>query len=239
MTSQDAVHELKRLSAEKAVEMVSSGMIVGLGTGSTAKLAVDAIGRRQREEGLKIIGIPTSEVTAAQAKSLGIPLADFATIERIDLTIDGADAVRLGTLDLIKGLGGALLREKIVASASARMVVIVDGTKLATPFGGKVPVPVEVVRFGWQSTHRRLAGLGATPILRLGVDGQPFVTDGGNYIVDCHFGAIAEPAALEHTLRALVGVVETGLFVDLATDVIVARDGAIDVFIRDEERRGR
>lgn len=232
MSAVDPVQELKRLAAERAVEFVRDGMIVGLGTGSTAKLAVDAIGRRQREEGLRITGVPTSEVTAAQAVSLAIPLADFAAVERIDLTIDGADAVKLGNLDLIKGLGGALLREKIVASVSDRMVVIVDGGKLATPFGAAVPVPVEVVRFGWQSTQRKLANLGATPVLRAGGDGQPFVTDGGNYIIDCRFGAIDVPAALEEGLRSIVGVVETGLFIDLATEVIVARDGGVEMHRR-------
>jgi len=232
MTTADRVQELKRLAAEKAVEFIQTGMIVGLGTGSTAKLAIDAIGRRQREEGLKLIGIPTSEASAAQALSLGIPLADFATITRIDLTIDGADAVKLGRLDLIKGLGGALLREKIIASASDRMVVIVDGGKLATPFGAKVPVPVEIVRFGWQATQRKLDALGATTVMRAGKDGQPFITDGGNYIIDCGFGPIEDPGALDQSIRALVGVIETGLFIDLATEVVVARDGGIEVFER-------
>jgi ribose 5-phosphate isomerase A len=232
MTTLDPALELKRRAAEKAVEFVRDGMIVGLGTGSTAKLAVDAIGRRQREEGLRVTGVPTSEATAAQAKSLGIPLVDFSAIERIDLTIDGADAVKLGSLDLIKGLGGALLREKIVASVSDRMIVIVDGGKLATPFGATVPLPVEVARFGWQSTQRKLAGLGAATALRSAADGQPFVTDGGNYIVDCRFGAIDIAAALEQSLRMIVGVVETGLFIELATEVIVARDGGVEILGR-------
>ena len=232
MTNPDPVQELKRLAAEKAVEFVRDGMVVGLGTGSTAKLAIDAIGRRLREEGLKIIGIPTSEASAAQALRLNIPLADFATIDRIDLTIDGADAVRLGPLDLIKGLGGALLREKIIASASARMVVIVDDSKLAMPFGAKVPVPVEIVRFGWQATKRKLEALGATTALRKAGNEEIFVTDGGNYIVDCSFGPIADPAALDQAIRAIVGVIETGLFIGLATEVVVARNGGIELFGR-------
>jgi ribose 5-phosphate isomerase A len=228
----DAVQTLKRMAAEKAVEAVSSGMVVGLGTGSTATLAVDAIGRRMREEGLKITGVPTSEVTAAQARALGIPLADLSTVTEIDLTIDGADAVDRKDLALIKGLGGALLREKLVAAVSRRMTVIVDGSKMEGAFGERVPVPVEIVRFGWQTTERRLAALGCATQLRPAKDGTPFVTDGGNYIVDCRFGAIADPAELDARLHGVVGVVETGLFIGLATEIIIADDGHLGVLIR-------
>jgi ribose 5-phosphate isomerase A len=222
----------KRRAAEAAVAKISSGMVVGLGTGSTAALAVEAIGRRVREEGLKILGIPTSERTATQAKGLGIPLVDLGTHPRIDLTIDGADAVARGTLHLIKGLGGALLREKIVAAASSQMIVMVDKSKLDPAFGSLCPVPVEIIRFGWQATARPVSALGTEPALRLGGDGEPYVTDGGNLILDCRFGAIADPAGLATALKQITGVVETGLFVGLATEVIVASTQGIEVLTR-------
>jgi ribose 5-phosphate isomerase A len=226
--AEDNVQRLKRLAAEKAVELVTDGMVLGLGTGSTAALAVDAIGVRVAA-GLKVAGIPTSEVTAAQSLRLGIPLTDFGTHDVVDLTIDGADAVDLDDLTLIKGLGGALLREKIVAGASRRMAVIIDETKLQGTIGSRTPVPVETVRFGWQATERHLRGLGARPKLRLGKDALPFVTDGGNFILDCDFGPITEAAKLQAALKGLVGVVETGLFIGLATDVIIARADGIEI----------
>jgi ribose 5-phosphate isomerase A len=212
-----ATDELKRQVAEASVADVEDGMVLGLGTGSTAALMVDALGRRVRE-GLRVVGIPTSERTARQAEALGIELVDFSTHASIDLTIDGADEVHTGTLELIKGLGGALLREKIVASASRRMTVVVDGSKLVPKLGG-VRLPVETVRFGWQVTAERLRGEGADPLLRGGAD-DPFRTDGGNFILDCAFAAIPDAAALERRLKALTGVVETGLFIGLATTVI-------------------
>jgi ribose 5-phosphate isomerase A len=220
--------ELKRIAAEKAAEAVADGMVLGLGTGSTAALAVEAIGRRV-QQGLRVVAIPTSEATAAQSRRLGIPLVDFAAHATVDLTIDGADAVGRTRLDLIKGLGGALLREKIVAAASKRMIVIVDESKLAGAFGTRCPVPVETVQFGWQSTQRRLDALGCETRLRRRADGEPLITDGGNYVLDCAFGAIADPAALEARLKQLVGVVESGLFIGLATEVIVAGAGGIEV----------
>ena len=226
--AEDNVQRLKRLAAEKAVELVGDGMVLGLGTGSTAALAVDAIGARVAA-GLKIVGIPTSEATAAQSRRLNIPLSDFGSHDVIDLTIDGADAVDLDDLTLIKGLGGALLREKIVAGASKRMAVIIDETKLQGKIGSRTPVPVETVRFGWQATERHLRALGAKPKLRLGKDAMPFVTDGGNFILDCDFGPITEAAKLQAALKGLVGVVETGLFIGLATDIIIARADGIEV----------
>ena len=224
--------ELKRQAAERAVAAIRDGMVVGLGTGSTAKLAVDAIGRRMREEGIRILGIPTSERTAAQATGLGIPLTDFAAHDTVDLTIDGADAVERGTLALIKGLGGALLREKIVAAASRRMTVIVDDSKLRGPLGSFCPVPVEVTRFGWQATRRKLGGLCRMAVLRIAAGGEAFVTDGGNHIIDCDFGAIADASAVERSLKTIAGVVETGLFVAIATEVIVASSQGIEVLNR-------
>ena len=209
--------DLKRQAAEASLAPVQDGMVLGLGTGSTAAFMVEALGRRV-QQGLRIVGIATSEHTARQARALGIPLTDFAAHRSIDLTIDGADQVHTGTLDLIKGLGGALLREKIVAAASRRMTVIVDAGKLVPRLGDTVRLPVEVVRFGWQTTAARLLNEGARAELRGGAD-DPFVTDGGNYILDCTFPAI-DAAVLAPRLKSLTGVVETGLFIGLATTVI-------------------
>ncbi len=208
---------LKQQAAEAAVAEVTDGMVLGLGTGSTAALAVAILGARV-QGGLRVVGIPTSERTAEQARSLGIPLASFADHTKIDLTIDGADEVHTGTLDLIKGLGGALLREKIVAAASRRMTVVVDESKLVPALGG-VRLPVEIVTFGWQTTVVRMQDAGADVAIRQ-MDGTPFRTDGGNLIADCAFAAIPDPAALHARLKAIVGVVETGLFIRMATRVI-------------------
>lgn len=226
------LNELKRRAAIAACAHVTTGMIVGLGTGSTAILATRALAQRMSEEGLTFLGIPTSEATATEANRLRIPLTDLGTHPVVDLTIDGADAVDRNGLHLIKGLGGALLREKIVAFASKRLCIIVDHTKLADPFGSACPVPVEVVRFGWQATGKRLTDLGAAPHLRLGLDGQPFVTDGGNFIIDCRFGTIDDPASLAADLKALTGVVDTGLFINLATDVIIAAPDGLETLRR-------
>jgi len=228
MSAAEQAANLKRIAAEEAVAAVEDGMVLGLGTGSTAALAVEAIGRRV-QAGLKVVAIPTSEATAAQSRRLGIPLVDFADHTIVDLTIDGADAVDRRSLDLIKGLGAALVREKIVAAASKRMIVIVDDSKLAGAFGTRCPVPVETVQFGWQATRRRLEALGCETILRLTAEGKPVITDGGNYVIDCRFGAIADAAGLERQLKQLVGVVDSGLFIGLATEVIVAGAGGVEV----------
>ncbi len=216
----------KREAAMAAVAMVEDGMVVGLGTGSTAAFAIDGLIDRVRD-GLRIVGIPTSERSAQQARVGGLTLTDFARHTRVDLTIDGADEIARDSLDLIKGLGGALLREKIVAAASDRLVIIADEPKLVSDLGATAPVPVEVVAFGWQTTAARLAKLGGKPILREASDGTPFRTDGGNLILDCHFGTIADPAALERDLSATIGVVETGLFVGMATSALVATPGGV------------
>jgi ribose 5-phosphate isomerase A len=212
---------LKRAAAEAAVALVRDGMVVGLGTGSTAAFAIEALGRRHRE-GLRFAGIPTSERTAAMATAVGIPLSTFAEHQRIDLTIDGADEVERGTLNLIKGLGGALLREKIVAAASQRLAIIADGSKLVDRLGTHGPVPVEVVAFGLEATTAALEALGARIQARLSTTGGPFVTDSGNRIVDCRFGPIADPARLEERIRSIVGVVESGLFVNRANWAFIA-----------------
>jgi ribose 5-phosphate isomerase A len=216
----------KREAAMAAVAMVEDGMVVGLGTGSTAYFAIAGLIARVRD-GLRIVGIPTSERSAKQARDGGIELTDFAHHTKLDLTIDGADEIARGSLDLIKGLGGALLREKIVAAASGRLVIIADEPKLVPSLGGTVPVPVETVAFGWETTAARLAQLGARPVLRRTQDGSVFHTDGGNLILDCHFGVIADAVRLEQELSTTIGVVETGLFIGMATTVLVATPGGI------------
>jgi ribose 5-phosphate isomerase A len=220
----------KRTAAERAVAEVRDGMMVGLGTGSTAELAVEALAKRLSNE-LKIVGVPTSERTRVLAAKLGVPLAPTGDWPALDLAIDGADQVERGSLDLIKGLGGALLREKIVASAAKRMIVIVDDSKIVDRLGGRTPLPVEIVAFGWQRTVERLADLGLQPRLRL-ASARPFLSDGGNHIVDCYIGEIADARALEATLSGIVGVVETGLFLGLASMVVVGRSTGIEVMQR-------
>jgi ribose 5-phosphate isomerase A len=212
---------LKRDAAGAAVTLVQSGMAVGLGTGSTAAHAIAALIRRVREESLDIVAIATSERSAAQAREGGLQLTDFAHHRRLDLTIDGADEITRGTLHLLKGAGGALSREKIVASASDRLAIIADESKLMDQLGLVALVPVEVVRFGWKTTAERASRL-AEPRLRLAPDGQPYRTDGGNYILDCRCGAITDPAALESALARIVGVVESGLFIGMADVAFVA-----------------
>lgn len=224
-------NQLKLAAAESAAAQVTDGMIVGLGSGSTASLAVNALGRRVGE-GLRIIGIPTSEATAAQARALKIPLTTLAEVAQIDMTIDGADEVEEGSLNLIKGLGGALLREKIIASATRRFVIVADDSKLVSHLGARGPVPVEVVPFGWQATARELLGLGAKPVLRRNPDGEPFTSDGGHNILDCAFGPIAAPDALARQLDHVVGLVEHGLFIGLTSEVHLAGAGGVRVLKR-------
>ncbi len=209
-----------------AVAMVEDGMVVGLGTGSTAAFAIDELIARVRG-GLRIVGIPTSERSAKQARDGGIPLTDFSRHPAVDLTIDGADEIARGSLDLIKGLGGALLREKIGAAPSRRLVLGADDPKLVPSLGGTVPVPVEIVVFGWETTAGRLTKLGCNPVLRKAPDGTAFRTDGGNLIVDCHIGVIADPHRLEQELSATIGVVETGLFIGMAATALVATPNGV------------
>ncbi len=220
--------DLKRAAALRAIEEVEDGMVLGLGTGSTAAFVVEGLAARVAA-GLRVVGIPTSERTAAQARSLGIPIATFAEYQQLDMTIDGADEVELGTLNLIKGLGGALLREKIVAAASRRLVIVVDQEKLIEKLGEHTPVPVEVTQFGWQATASALAALGSIPERRYSPGEQPFVTDGGNFILDCRFRPIRDPAALEASIAMTVGAVESGLFVGRSSMVVVASASGVEV----------
>ncbi len=225
-SSPDDIARLKQQAAERAADMVESGMVVGLGTGSTAIFAVQRIATLMGEGKLRgIIAIATSKATDDAARALNIPLMADPMPHDVDITIDGADEVDRD-LNLIKGGGGALLREKIVAQASRREVIVVDESKLSATLGDHWAVPVEVIRFGWEATGRFLESLGARVKMRRKADGTPFVTDSGNIILDCRFGPIQDPYALETRLLARAGVVETGLFLDLATDVIVAgQDG--------------
>jgi len=220
--------QLKMEAAESAAALVKDGMVVGLGSGSTAAFAVNAIGRRVKD-GLRIVGIPTSEHTAAQARDLGIPLSDFEKYPSIDMTIDGADQVEKGSLNLIKGHGGALLREKIVATVSKRLVIIVDSSKLVSRLAINYAVPVEVVPFGWQVTQRHLAKLGAKSDLRRTPDGALFVSDGGNYILDCTFQPDVAAASMARELDHIVGVVEHGFFIGLTSAVHLADSDGVRI----------
>jgi len=223
--------DLKRKAAAAALHEIRSGMRVGLGTGSTARQLVDLVGERVRG-GLNIICVPTSEATAAQAKSLGIPLTTLDETPELDLTIDGADEIG-PSLSLIKGAGGALLREKIVAAASKRMVVIADTSKVVTALGA-FPLSIEVNIFGLRATTlavervaKRQAAQGAVK-LRLMADGKPLVTDGGHLILDAFFGRISNPEALSADLHDVPGVVEHGLFLKLCHRAYVAGPDGVE-----------
>ncbi|MAD82300.1 MAG: ribose 5-phosphate isomerase A [Deltaproteobacteria bacterium] len=215
----------KQRAAEAAVENVKDGMIVGLGTGSTTEFAVKKLGERVRD-GLAIRGIPTSDVTKVQAEEEGIPLIDFSETMYIDLTIDGADEIDIN-LNMIKGGGAALLREKIVASASKEEIIIVSHEKFVKQLGS-FPLPVEVIPFGWQVIFNQLETLGGSPDLRL-KQGQPLLTDQGNYIIDCRFRQIIDASQLEQRLNMIPGVVENGLFTGLCTRMIMAEGEKIVV----------
>jgi ribose 5-phosphate isomerase A len=218
----------KKLAAEAGAALVKDGMVVGLGTGSTAAHFVRALGPRVKQ-GLSIRGVPTSAATAALARTLGVPLVGFDQVSEIDLTIDGADEFD-PRLALVKGGGGALLYEKVVAAASRRMVAVCDGKKKVDTLG-RFPLPVEVVPFGYEQVLRRLSALGAKVKLRQS-EGEVFKTDGGHYILDAAFGAIPDPASLAQEIDRIVGVVEHGLFVGLCTEVIMADAGVLTTFAR-------
>lgn len=212
--------EAKRIAAERAVDDVRDGMIVGLGTGSTAYYAIQRLGQLV-QQGLSIQAIATSLQSEQLAKQLGIPLISFSEMTKLDLTIDGADEVD-PSFNLIKGGGGALLREKIVAAASKQLTIVVDEHKVVRQLG-KFALPVEIVKFGYEATIRKLFQLGCEPILRAR-DGELYVTDNGNYIVDCSFNQIAAPVELHRELNLIPGVVDNGLFVGMTKKVIVGYD---------------
>jgi ribose 5-phosphate isomerase A len=228
----------KQQAAERAIALVEDGMTVGLGTGSTAAKFVDLLGKRVKE-GLSVRCVPTSEATRLQAEKLGIPLITLDTHPFLDLTVDGADEID-GNLRLVKGGGGALLREKIVATASGRMVVIADHTKRVAKLG-RFPLPVEVVQFGLGATRGMIevlasdAGCEGELTLRTGPNGQPILTDSGNFILDCAFGQIEDPEALDEALRLIPGVVENGLFLGIADAAFIGGPSGIETLERDED----
>jgi ribose 5-phosphate isomerase A len=218
-----APEQLKRAAAERAVTFITSGMVVGLGTGSTVRPLLELLAVRLRSDELEqVLGVPTSEDTAARCRAAGIPITTLDEHPRLDLAIDGADEVGPG-LDLIKGLGGALLREKLVARAARRFVVIADESKRVRKLGTRSPVPVEVIPFGWTTHLDFFERLGAEPVLRRAADGEPYRTDGGHYIVDCRFPrGIADPPAVARALAKRPGIVEDGLFLRMAHTAVIA-----------------
>jgi ribose 5-phosphate isomerase A len=218
---------LKKLVGEKGADMVRDGMVVGLGTGSTARYAIERLGERVKS-GMDILGIPTSVESERLAHERGIEITTLEAHPDVDITIDGADEVG-PDFTLIKGLGGALLREKIVAYATRIEVIVVDSSKLVEKLGVKTPVPVEVTRFEHVHTSRLLAKLGSEPKLRKTAQGEPFVTDNGNCIYDCKFDGFSAPRQLSECLDLIPGVVETGLFIDLADIVITASEKGVEV----------
>ena len=227
--------ELKRQAAARALEHVRDGMKLGLGTGSTAKHFVALLGEKVKG-GLKVVGVPTSEGTRAQAEAAGVPLTTLDEIDHLDLTVDGADEIDRD-FNLIKGGGGALLREKIVAAASDRMIVIADDSKWVERLG-RFPLPIEVIPFGLAATQRAIAGafvragVSGDMALRKGADGHVFVTDGGHWIVDARLGEIPDASRLAGLLSAIPGVVEHGLFIGLASTAILAGAQGIRVIER-------
>jgi ribose 5-phosphate isomerase A len=227
----------KQQAAERALAYLKDGMSVGLGTGTTAAKFVDLVGRRVRE-GLKLRCVATSEATRVQAERLGIPLTTLDEVPFLDLAVDGTDELD-DELRLIKGGGGALLREKIVATACERMVVIADASKRVATLG-KFPLPVEVVPFGLAATRNMIVALTAEAgcegniTLRRGQDGQPFVTDGGNWLFDCAFGRIDQPEALDEALKLVPGVIENGLFLGIADAAVIAGADGLVVLEHDD-----
>jgi ribose 5-phosphate isomerase A len=223
------VEALKKAAADKAVEDVTSGMVVGLGHGSTTIWALRRIAERLKDGSLtNIIGVPCSLAVETDARELGIPLSTLNDTPKVDLTIDGADEIDAHN-NLIKGGGGALLREKVVAQASSREIIIADAGKLSTKLGEKWAVPVEVVPFALESEAEFLRSIGAEPKVRMVKDMGMFTTDQGNHIIDANFGEIADPHALAEKLNARAGIMEHGLFLDIASKVIVADEDGVRV----------
>jgi ribose 5-phosphate isomerase A len=222
----------KERAGQAALAYIKDGMIVGLGTGSTAKLFIDALGAALKDGKIKNIkGIPTSVRSEEQAKQLGIALTTFAETPTVDVTVDGADEVGPG-LNLIKGLGGALLREKLVAQNSRKLVIVADDGKKVSVLGTKSPLPVEVTKFSHEASERFLRSLNCVPTLRKFENGSPYVTDNNNYIYDCRFTKIDDPRAVEEKLSHRAGIVETGLFIDMADVVLIAGSEGVETLKR-------
>ena len=210
---------MKQLACQRAAQEVQDGMVLGLGTGTTVYYFLQELGRMVRE-GLRIAGVPTSVQTTRLATTLAIPLTTLDDHPLLDLVVDGADEVD-DELNLIKGAGGALLREKIIAASAARFLVVVDDSKIVQQLGERASLPVEVVPFGSRATLRALEGLGARVTLRRRVEGQTWLSDNGNYILDCHFGLIADPVALQQQLLAIPAVIDSGLFLGMTDTVLI------------------
>ncbi|HNP86244.1 MAG TPA: ribose-5-phosphate isomerase RpiA [Kouleothrix sp.] len=226
---------MKQQAAERALAYVRSGMALGLGTGSTARYVVLGLGERLRDGRLhSIVGVATSEATATLAAQAGVPIATLEQQPKLDLAIDGADEID-PELNLIKGLGGALLREKIVESAAERLIIVADETKPVAQLGTRSPLPVEIIRMALPVVLLRLKALGCTPTLRQTAHGQPFLTDEHNYILDCAFQGIADAHALDTAIHAIPGVVEHGLFIGMASLAIIAGSQGISTLVRPGE----
>lgn len=221
----DEAAQLKKMVGEEAASYIKDGMKVGLGSGTTMYYLVKELGERVKQ-GLQVTGIPTSNKTAEWAKEFGVPLTDFTEVQELDLAIDGADEVD-ANLQLIKGGGGALLREKIVADAAKELLIIVDGSKIVQ-YLGAFPLPVEVVPFGWEVTAAKVEKLGCE-LKRREVDGVVYKTDNGNFILDCDFKEIHDPQKLQQELISLVGVVETGLFINMTNRVLVGKKEKVEL----------
>jgi ribose 5-phosphate isomerase A len=226
------IETYKRQAAERALDYVQSGMVLGLGTGSTAKHMLYGLAARLADGRLRdIVGVPTSSQAGALARELGIPLGTLEQYPQLDLALDGADEVD-PALNLIKGLGGALLYEKIVESSTKRLIIMADESKLVAQLGTHAPLPVEVIPFGLPLITSRLAALGCTPVLRRAADKRPYRTDEGNMILDCRFSAIPDPLALGVAIKVIPGVVEHGLFIGMASVVLVAGARGVTTMLR-------
>ncbi|PPA70948.1 ribose-5-phosphate isomerase RpiA [Jeotgalibacillus proteolyticus] len=223
----------KKLAGEKAAEFVKDGMVVGLGSGSTMYWTIKKIGE-QVSEGIAIQGIPSSVQTANWAKEFGIPLTDFSKVKQVDLAIDGADEIDQN-FDLIKGGGGSLVREKIIDSAAGQLIIAADDSKLVKALGA-FPLPVEVVPFGYEIIKEKIARLGSEPVLR-SQNGKAFVTDNGNYILDCLFSEITDPKKLHNLLKSMVGVVETGLFINMTDMVIIGKSTGTEILHKSRQNK--
>jgi len=215
----------KKIAGEKATEYIKDGMIIGLGSGSTVYWMLKRLGEMV-EQGMNVKGISSSIRTEGWSQEFGIPLTDFSEVQLLDLAIDGANEID-PQFNLLKGGGGSLVREKIINTNSAKLIIIADDSKLVSQLG-KVPLPVEILRFGWEVTEKKIAQLGCKPVLR-SREGASFVSDNGNYIVDCEFEAIPNPEKLHHELKQIVGVVETGLFIGMTDIVILAGETEVKV----------
>jgi ribose 5-phosphate isomerase A len=224
------LERMKQLACQRAAQEVQDGMVLGLGTGSTVYYFLQELGRMVRE-GIHVTGVPTSIRTAELATQLAIPLTTLDDQPHLDLAVDGADEVD-ANLNLVKGAGGALLREKIIAASADRFVVVVDDGKVVTQLGERYPLPVEVVPFGHNPAIRALEGLGARVTLRRGTDGQTWVSDNGNYILDCHFGPMPDPVALQKELLAIPAVVDSGLFLHMTEMAIVGQADGVRLLQR-------